>query len=439
MDSITSLLKGYRKKHYTPYEITETLLKKIKMNNDETNEFISITEEIALQHAEVLTKQINNKDLVGNNLFGVPGTLKDNIFLKNAKLTNGSEICKGNIPQTDAALVNQLKSKNAIILGKNNLTEFAASVSSKNQSFGDVVNSLDSRYTAGGSSSGSAVTVANKNAFFSIGTDTSGSIRIPAVCNGIVGFKPSFNVIPNTGVFPLSQSLDHVGILTRTVDDAEIVFKQLVPNYKRDFPIIKDNKHIKIGIPKNYYWYNHDENISIFFEEVIKDLERNEFKLIPIDFSFLNDEDLYTSRKIGTYEMNEYFMKAFTKDEKKNNTFIQNLMENGQKIGVEQYHYALNEQKRLSYSFDNCLSEIDILVTPTMPIFPPEIKVLESQPVFEDEMVKYTHTQNITGLPAISLPTHKLYKGIPFSIQVISKKYNDYMLLDIAKKIIKYI
>src|SRR6187200_923435 len=260
-----------------PSEVTGLCLDRIKRFNHILNSFITIRkEEEIFEFAGKCDKQVKQNDIL-NPLHGIPYSIKDMIHVKGLKFTAGSKFYSNYISNTTASIVKILNKKGAILIGTNNLNEFASGITGKNPVFGDSKNPWDLSRISGGSSGGSSVAVASGMVVFSLGTDTGGSVRVPASLCGLVGVKPTFGLISTSGVFSLSPSLDHIGWLTRSVWDANLIFKSLCDhkNYKKlktntiftDKPL--RTSKIVIGIPNGYFLKIMDSRIQKMFTDFI--------------------------------------------------------------------------------------------------------------------------------------------------------------------------
>src|SRR5690625_303204 len=210
--TIANLSTLIKERAVSPLEITKNILNEVEKQNKINNTFITVRYEDALIEAKAAEDAIIQGKYQGV-LHGIPLSLKDNISVQNTTCTSGTNLYKNRISYKDAFIVEQLRASGAIILGKTNLDEFANHVVGKNETYGTIKNPINTNHTSGGSSGGSAAAVASNLSYASIGTDTSGSVRIPAACCDVVGLKPSYNLIPTSGVEPLSWSLDHLGVL----------------------------------------------------------------------------------------------------------------------------------------------------------------------------------------------------------------------------------
>jgi len=226
--SIDDAAKALREGTTTCVTLARAALARIEALQPETNAFLTVAADAALARAALLDRELAAGRDRGP-LHGIPYACKDNIDTAGVRTTVGSRFFANRIPAADAAVIERLAAAGAVMLGKTNLNEFAAGTSGKNMHFGDVRNVWSSAHSAGGSSSGSAVAVASGMALAALGTDTGGSLRVPAACTGIVGLRPTFGRVPIHGVFPRAESFDVVGPLARTVRDCALLLDALAP------------------------------------------------------------------------------------------------------------------------------------------------------------------------------------------------------------------
>ena len=282
--TIRQLGEGYRKGKISPVEIARACLERIEKHNPELNAFITVTRESALVEARAAEAEISRGEWRGP-LHGVPIALKDLIDTAGVRTTAGSALYKDRIPVQDAEIVRRLRQAGAVIVGKNNLHEFAYGGSSLVSHFGEVRNPCDSSRVAGGSSGGSAAAVAAGMAYAAIGTDTAGSVREPAALCGCVGLKPTYGRVSNRGVIALSPSLDHVGPITASVADCAIVL-QAIAGYDpadittADVPVadytsaLKEGAEaLRVGVPRGYFYDDLDSEVAAAIENALRVLQ----------------------------------------------------------------------------------------------------------------------------------------------------------------------
>jgi aspartyl-tRNA(Asn)/glutamyl-tRNA(Gln) amidotransferase subunit A len=428
--SISDLINGYRNKEFSPTEITMEQLKRIDEVNKTVNAFITVSHEQALAQARIAEKNwLNGVQL--NVLQGVPISFKDLIFTKGIKTTSGSYIFKDFIPKEDASIVNKITRASAINLGKTNLHEFAFGITSNNPFYGAVKNPWKLDHIPGGSSGGSAAAVAAGLGFASIGTDTGGSIRIPASACGIVGLKPTRQKIKTNGVQGISWTLDHVGPMTQNITDLAIVMYGLTDRLYLEH-CQTDIKGMRIGVSTKYFTEYLEPEIRTSYQKALQKLENLGAILMEIGLPSVQEaseqvfpialvEGAYTHEKNLIGKLNQ-----FGED-------VKTHLQRGKTISAVNYLKALHWQKIATSEVDEVLMDVDIIATPTLPASPKPIHTesIEIDGLEEDiftSLTRFTRLFSLTGHPALSLPMGLTDDGLPIGLQLVSK-YNYESLL----------
>src|SRR5215469_423537 len=281
ISSISELGPRLRRKEISPVEITRECLGHIEKLNPSLNAFITVTEESALAEARAAEDEIV-RGIWRGPLHGIPIALKDLIDTVGVRTTSASALHENRVPSEDAEIVRRLRQAGAVLVGKNNLHEFAYGGSSLVSHFGDVHNPWDVKHIAGGSSGGSAASVPSGMCCAAIGTDTAGSIREPAALCGCVGFKPTYGRVPSRGVIPLSTSLDHVGPLSGSVSDAAIVLQAIAGYDASDVTsedvsvadyvsaVSADIKSLRVGVLREYFFEDLDAEVASAMEHALR-------------------------------------------------------------------------------------------------------------------------------------------------------------------------
>lgn len=438
---ISEVSELIRKKELSPVEITEKTLAEIESKNRTNNSFITVCIERALADAKISEKAIMQGNYSGA-LHGIPMSIKDNISVEHTLYTSGSSVFKDRYSQNDAPVVERLRSNGAIIIGKTNLDEFANHVMGKNESYGTIKNPSSEKHTAGGSSGGSAASVAANLSYASLGTDTSGSVRIPAACCGLVGFKPSYNLIPSMGIEPLSWSLDHVGVLTKSALDASILFDTLVPGKKnsRDLSKAININELTIGIPENHFFESLDYYVETRVRECIQLLSEHGAKVklvkVPCMDKILKKQEIIIGAEAAHYHKSNLLVHK-DKFEKGNIDFLMSALS----ISDEEYYEALAFKQEFSVELQKQLASVDVLLTPTLPITAPLLNTEKIQwtEVGEEDVLdtlgRFTGPFNMSGLPALSIPVGKNEENISIGFQIVGKMYHEHQLLEVGKYI----
>jgi len=418
--SIDEMGQLYRKKEVSPVEITEATLERLYALENKLNAFITVLSDEAIAKAKTAELAFVKGEQVGR-LYGIPISVKDIFLSKGIRTTLGSRILNDHVPNEDAFVLKLLQESGAIIFGKNNMLEFA--YGSVHPDFGQCNNPWDTNRTAGGSSSGSAASVAAGVGFASIGTDTGGSIRVPASFCGIVGLKPTYNAVSREGLLPLSTSLDHVGPLTRTVRDNAIVLEQ-ISSFRFDYESMFTGsiKGLKIGVIKSLTETLANQevyNLTINAIEKLKELGAivQEIDILGIETIEQTALTLILA-EASAYHKQWYDSRAMDYSP---NT-LANLRE-GYNVTAVSYLEALDHQKKFTESVQQALKQVDILISPTVP-YP----ATEKDPSFENGNIDIslrTIPFNYTGHPALSISSgNTLVENLPVGLQIVGR-FND--------------
>jgi aspartyl-tRNA(Asn)/glutamyl-tRNA(Gln) amidotransferase subunit A len=414
--------------------VTELVLDSLARadNRRDLNAFTLVMRDQALAEAAAADREIAAGRYRGP-LHGIPITVKDLVDVHGTATTAGSNVPAA-IALDDAPVVTRLRSAGAIIIGKTNLHEFAFGTTSDETAFGAVHNPIDRTRSAGGSSGGSAAAVLEGIGFASVGTDTGGSIRIPAAACGIVGLKPTFGEVPCSGVVPLSTTLDHVGPLARSVADAGLIFQAMKSSSVHG--IAPAGGTLSFGVPRAYFFDRLDPGVR-------ENVERTIARAIDAGYSVREtaiDGAQYTPDvylHICLPEASCYHADTLAEHAEKYSPGVRLRLELGRYILAEDYVRAMGLRARLTAAVDRALERCDALLLPTMPIPAPKIgattvDVDGVQAPVRAAMLSRTQLFNITGHPAIALPVGKGPEGLPRSIQVVGHRGRTERLLDIA-------
>ena len=301
--SIAQIAKLYRRRKLSPVEVTKYLLQRISRLNPQLNAFITVSDELALQQArraesELFRKSGGSKSRVDRGpLHGIPISLKDNIFTAGIRTTAGSAVLRNFIPKHDASVVTSLKAAGAVILGKTNMHEFAYGTTSNNPHYGPVRNPWDPQRIAGGSSGGAAAALAAGLCYGSIGTDTGGSIRIPASLCGVVGLKPGLNRVNAHDIVPLSPTLDFVGPLGRSVEDVALLFEPIFIRQKGERLLRpsatapSSKKKFRVGIPEDFFFDVLSPEVEKSFQRALSILKKQATILKSVAIPLLHETE----------------------------------------------------------------------------------------------------------------------------------------------------
>ena len=446
--SIPEIGKLYRHRKLSPVELTQFLLDRIARLNLRLNAYLALNSETAMKDAAAAesalcakSRRKSSRDL--GPLHGIPISLKDNLYTAGLRTTGGSGFLRDFLPLQDAAVVASLKNAGAILLGKTNLHEFAYGVTSNNPHFGPVRNPWDLDRIPGGSSGGSAAALAAGLCYGSIGTDTGGSIRIPASLCGVVGLKPGLARVITDGAIPLSTTLDFVGPMARTVADAALLFEAIATklNTKRR-PRAARVQPLRLGVPKHFFLDVVSPEIQQAFESSLVTLKKLGAKLKEVSLPYLKETE-HAGNQIAWAEATHYHQQAgwYPAHSAEYGEDVRSRLEMGEKVSALEYLRALDLREKFIAGFHLALleNEVDALVTPTTPIAAPLIGEETISIAGKDHptralLLRLNRPANLGGLPAISVPCGLTPSGLPAGLQFLAALNAESLLLDVASR-----
>jgi aspartyl-tRNA(Asn)/glutamyl-tRNA(Gln) amidotransferase subunit A len=440
-ESIRQLAPLLQRKEISPLEVTRTCLERIEKLNPALNAFITVTSDSALAEARRAEAEIGRGQWRGP-LHGVPVAIKDLIHIAGIRTTAASALNADHIPSEDAEVVRRLREAGAVIVGKNNLHEFAYGGSSLISHFGAVHNPWAIDHIAGGSSGGSAAAVAAGLCYAAIGTDTAGSIREPAALCGCVGLKPTYGRVSARGVIPLSRSLDHVGPLAATVGDAAIVL-QTIAGYDRadtttaDVPVAdyvsacqESARSIRVGTLRSYFCDDLDPEVAVAFEQAMAIVKTLVAELKDVQL------DVPTDRTLQAAESYAYHVESVTKTPELYQPETLRRIRSGATVSAADYIQRRRELDEARRGIRDAFATVDVLISPTMPIPAPKIDDLRANPdalrPAELKLLRNTRPFNVWGLPAISVPCGFTPAGLPIGMQIAGPPWREDIVLRLA-------
>jgi aspartyl-tRNA(Asn)/glutamyl-tRNA(Gln) amidotransferase subunit A len=428
-----------RSKAASSVDLTQACLERIETHDSTLNAFITVTREQALTAARRMDAEQRRGHWRGP-LHGIPIALKDNIDTAGLRTTAASELFKNRVPSEDAEVVRRLKIAGAILLGKTNLHEFAYGGSSSVSYFGPVHNPWALDRVPGGSSGGSAAATASGLCFGSLGTDTAGSVRIPASYCGIVGFKPTYGRVSNRGVIPLSWTLDHVGPLCKTVEDAALFlgvvagFDELdpttvnvpVPDYGRalKMPVAK----LRLGVPRAPFFDNLDPEISKAVDAAIEVLRTLTASLREVQLPPARNGRVITGPEAYAYH-SQWLTDS---PEKYQPATRDRLVQFASAVTTQDYVQARRQCDLLRREIKNVFTMVDLLVTPTMASPPSAIVPIEQSAGLDPSRTRNTWPFDVSGLPAITVPCGFTSSGLPIGLQIVGAPFAEPTVLAMA-------
>jgi aspartyl-tRNA(Asn)/glutamyl-tRNA(Gln) amidotransferase subunit A len=421
--------------------LTRDCLAKIEKLNPALNAFITVTSESALIQAGEAQAEIQRGHWRGP-LHGVPIALKDLIDTAGIRTTAASALFKDRIPAEDAEVVRRLKNAGAILLGKQNLHEFAYGGSSVISYFGEVRNPWDPAHIAGGSSGGSAAAVAAGLCCAALGTDTAGSVREPASLCGVVGLKPTYGRVSTRGVIPLSWSFDHLGPITHSVGDAAVML-QVIAGYDPqdatcantavdDYITVLEGREekIRIGVPCNFFFEQLDPEVASAIEKALGVLRAQFAEMHEIELP------VPTDRTLQSAESYAYHAEFIARASELYQPETLRRIGSGENISATQVEERRRELQQIRGEISGVFEDVDILVTPTTPIVAPALADLKQNPDLlrprELTLLRNTRPFNVWGLPAISVPCGFTSSGLPIGLQIAGPHWAESRVLQVA-------
>jgi len=444
--TIQEAANAFRKKTVSSVELTRESLKRCAQLDSTFRAFVTITAELAEAQARQADQDLARGVDLGP-LQGIPVAVKDVFETQGIRTTCGSKLFANHIPENDAAVVERLKAAGAVIVGKTNMHELAYGVTSSNPHFGFVRNPWDRDRIPGGSSGGSGSAVAAGMVFMAMGSDTGGSIRIPAAFCGTVGLKPTFGRVSRYGVMPLDFSLDHMGPLTRSVRDAALTLDVLAGFDPRDetssrrpvefcqIPELVSIRGIRIGVPENFFFDNVTPAVSKAVRKAAATAEQLGANVVSLrlpDIASLNTMGRVILLCEAAATMERYLARRedFGPD-------VLALLDQGRLIPATDYINAQRMRRIFRREFQSVWKQVDCLFTPTTPTSAPKIgqTTLEAGGVDEDVRIASTRLVrgiNVLGLPALSMPCGFDAQGLPIGLQIIGRGFQEAEILKVA-------
>jgi aspartyl-tRNA(Asn)/glutamyl-tRNA(Gln) amidotransferase subunit A len=448
--TISQTQESLLKKKFSAMELTKNYLERIKKYNQTFNIFLTVSEENAFQKA----KEIDDFK-AGLPLSGVTVALKDIFLTKGIRTSAGSNVLKDYVPAYSATSVKKLEEAGAIILGKVNCDAWAHGSSGENSDYGPTKNPWNKEYTPGGSSSGSGAALSANMSLISLGTDTCGSVRLPANYNYLVALKPTYGAISRYGVIAMASSLDTVGPMARTVEDVEKIFSVLKGEDGYDSTVINSKpktpkSKLTIGIPKEFFVGGLDKEIEKNIEEVIKTLKKEgvEFKEVTLPSTKYGISVYYiiqpaeVSSNLGRFDGIRYGEKrdSFGDEAKRRIMLGTYVLSSGYYDAY--YLTAMKVRTKIRQEADKVFESVDALIAPVAPTSPFKLGEKASDPLEMYLTDVYAATANLCGIPSLALPSGFTAKGLPLGFQLMASRFNEetlFKLGNIYHKSISYV
>jgi aspartyl-tRNA(Asn)/glutamyl-tRNA(Gln) amidotransferase subunit A len=450
--TITDILKGYKTKKFSVVEVVNSYLSRIEKLNPEINAFITVDSENALKKAEKLDNSLDNESFNSLPLLGIPFGIKDMFLTKGVKTTAASNVLKNYIPPYSSTVIERLEKNGAISLGKLNCDAWAHGSTGENSDFGKTLNPYDKTVVPGGSSSGSASAVAAGLVPFTTGTDTGGSIRLPASFTNTVGLKPTYGLVSRYGVISMASSLDSIGHFTKTVKEtAEILrltkgpdgFDSTVSdaktqNYKAN--IGKGIKGLKIGVPKEYVSEGLTEDVKTSFEKSLRVLEKLGAEIIETSLPHTEDgiavyyiiQPSEVSSNLARYDGIRFGndRSFFGKEAKRRIMLGTFTLSSGYYDAY--YKKAMQVRTLIKQDFDEAFKAVDIIVSPVSPTPPWKFGEKTDDPLLMYLSDALTVPANLAGIPGLAVPAGFSKDNLPIGIQFLGPHFSESLLFQVG-------
>ena len=444
--TIREAAEGLRARRFSAVELATAALARIDRHNSTLRAFITVTAGQALEQARQADRELaGGKDR--GPFHGIPVALKDLFATRGVRTTAGSRVYENYLPEINATVVEKLLAAGAVLLGKLNMHELAYGTTSANPHFGAVRNPWNPEHSPGGSSGGSGAAVATKMVFMAMGSDTGGSIRIPASFCGTVGLKPTYGRVSRYGVLPLGFSLDHVGPLTRSVRDAALALNAIAGHDRRDpttsrRPVVDyvpdedcSMRGVRIGFPDSFFFERLDADVESAVRGAMARAESLGAVVKPVrlpDIPALN-----AIARIVLLSEASAVAEPYAEDRSLFGADVLALLDQGRLVPAADYINAQRLRRKMRREFDEVWNEVDCLITPGTPSPAPRIGDTTVRLGGRDEDVRLASMRlvrgvNALGYPALSLPCGLSASGLPLGMQIIGPAFEEALLLRIG-------
>jgi len=431
-----------RGRQISPVEVTAQTLERIESLNPRLNAIWTVTADLALEQARAAETEIVKGHYRGP-LHGVPIALKDLIYTRGIRTTAGSKILGDFLPDFDASVVEKLNQAGAVLVGKAALHEFAYGITNDNPHFGPTRNPWNPSRTSGGSSGGSAVAVAAGMCYAALGTDTGGSIRVPASFNGVVGLKPTFGRVSLYGVYPLGYTLDHLGPLARTVADAGIVYQMIAGFDPRDprsvdqplgeIALRRSLEGVRVGVPENYFFDAVNPEVEHLVRAVLGVLEQCGAQMTAVrvpDMAELTNASRITLLA-EAYVVHQNDLEKHPGDLGED---VRLLLEQGREVGAADYVRSQLTRARLRRDLEKVFDQVSVIVTPCTPLAAFRIGETKVALGGKEQDARHASTRplrafNASGHPALSVCCGFTGEDLPVGLQMVGRLWDEAAVL----------
>jgi aspartyl-tRNA(Asn)/glutamyl-tRNA(Gln) amidotransferase subunit A len=444
------LLNGYRARTFSPVEVVESIVRRIEGVEPVVNAFVTLTIDRALKEAHLAERAYRDGPTVAP-LAGVPFAVKDLFDVAGVRTTYGSAVFRDHVPAQSATAVERMRAAGAILLGKTGTHEFGWGITSNNPHYGPTRNPWAPDRISGGSSGGSAVALAARETPLALGSDTGGSIRIPAAFCGVFGLKPTFGLISRAGAFPLAPTLDHAGVMARTPDDLAMMLEALAGVDPADPVTVRRNfraldlraldqiQGLLVGVCKDLHQVSPTPPIQSAFNTALAALEDAGAKLREVRFA--GADDIYPA--FGTTQRAEAFWShrargLFPQQAESYGADVLGRLELAATVRLDEYLNAQRTREAAHFALNELFLDVDVLVTPVSAVSPPpigdeEVEHEGERRTLRDVVMPYTVPQDFTGVPACAVPVGFDELGIPVGIQLTGPPFSETRVLRCAR------
>lgn len=441
--SLTAAADAIRSRRLSPVELVDSALDRIEQVEPDLGAYVTVAAEQARRAAREAEREAVQGRYRGP-LHGIPMGLKDLIDVAGMATTASSRVRADHRAPADSTVAARLTAAGAVLVGKTHTHEFAFGLTTP-----QTRNARDHGRVAGGSSGGSAVAVASGAATFALGTDTGGSIRVPAALNGVVGLKPTYGLVPRHGVTSLSWSLDHVGPITRTVEDAALVLTALAGHDPRDPASLSlpaedyrpgtgtDLTGLRVGVPRTYYFDHVDPQVETAVRHAVEHLEALGARLVEVDIPMTRYIQA-TQWGLMVPEATGYHERTLRTAPELYGADVRILLEAGELMSAGDYLRAQRARTMMREEWAGLLETVDVIAAPTVPttaVRAGQETVTWPDGTVEsvsDAYVRLSAPANITGVPALTVPAGQDAEGLPIGLQLLGRPLGERTLLRVG-------
>lgn len=446
--SIAAAAKLIRKGEVSPTDLFNASLQEIEKHNSTLRAFISVTEESGKKAAAAAELMLSAGYDLGP-LHGIPLGIKDNIAIKGERTTAGSKILENWHPDKDATIISRLKQAGAVFVGKTNMHEYAWGGTSANPHYGHVRNPWDTSKFPAGSSGGSGAAVAAGLCYGALGTDTGGSIRLPSAINGVVGLRPTYGRVSNSGIIPLAWTMDTAGPMTRTVEDCALLFNAIAgpdPTDPATASVPVDDflsrlsagvRGLRIGIVPSYFFTHIQQDVKHAVESALKTFEELGAHIVEVDIKHI-EGNISAQLTIESAEPSTYHQKALRERPGDFGDDVRTLLEVGEMLLATHYLQAQRYRTLLRNEFQEAFKHVDVFICPTLPFTATDLgaTTVEIESGVQEDMLsaimQFTGVASLTGLPSLNVPCGFDSGGLPVGMQIIGAPFTESRLFSIG-------